>query len=173
MITLESLSPRLASVLKTVRLRALQDTPSAFARTYAEESRFSEIEWLKRATSWSSGTSICYVAMEDGVPCGIVAGYLDDHDPPRPNVASMWVAPTHRRTGLGTSLLNEIQRWAQNLGTSELRLMVTSNNTAAMRFYERCGFVLTEATEPYPPDPALIEYEMIKPLHTSRRPFGV
>jgi ribosomal protein S18 acetylase RimI-like enzyme len=43
--------------------------------------------------------------------------------------------------------------------------MVTSNNSAAMRFYERCGYAFTGTTGPYQNDPALYEYEMVNPLH--------
>lgn len=105
----------------------------------------------------------------DGItPCGIISGYLDDHDPPRPNVASMWVAPVHRRIGLGSRLMKEVvQRWAQTLGAGQLRLMVTNDNAPAMCFYERCGFVLTGKIEPYPNNPALFEYEMVKSLRIS------
>jgi ribosomal protein S18 acetylase RimI-like enzyme len=38
--------------------------------------------------------------------------------------------------------------------------MVTSNNHAAIEFYERMGFSMTGNTEPYPNDPLIIEYEM-------------
>jgi ribosomal protein S18 acetylase RimI-like enzyme len=168
MVTLELLSSRLVADLKTIRLRALQDTPLAFGSTYARESQLSEADWLKRVATWNSGgNSVCYLAMDEGAPCGIIAGYLDDSDPPTPNVASMWVAPSHRRSGLGSRLMGEVQRWAQNLGPRELRLMVTNCNTAAIGFYERCGFVFTGKTEPYPNDPALFEYEMVKSLRNS------
>ena len=43
-------------------------------------------------------------------------------------------------------------------------LMVTSNNEAALRFYEQLGFNRTGRTEPYPNDPALIEYEMSRQI---------
>ena len=165
MLTLEPLSPRLATHLKTVRLRALQDTPSAFSSTYAQESLLSEAEWLQRAAKWSNGSSsACFLAMDEGAPCGIIACYFDEHDPPRPNVVSMWVAPEHRRTGLGTRLMNEVQRWAQTRGAGELRLMVTNNNAKAISFYERCGFVFTGTNGPYANDPALLECEMVKLL---------
>jgi ribosomal protein S18 acetylase RimI-like enzyme len=42
--------------------------------------------------------------------------------------------------------------------------MVTCNNKAAIMFYQRLGFSLTGRTEPYPNDPALIEYEMSQPV---------
>ena len=165
MLTLESLSSRLVTDLKKVRLRALQDTPSAFQSTYAQESQLSEADWLKRAAKWSNGSSsACFLAMDQGAPCGIIACYFDEHDPPRPTVVSMWVAPEHRRTGLGSRLMNEVQRWAQSRGAGELRLMVTSNNAKAISFYETCGFVFTGTNGPYANDPALLECEMVKSL---------
>jgi len=167
--TIEPLSAHLVADLKTVRLRALQDTPTAFSGTYAEESQLSDADWLERVATWNSNSSsVCYLAMDAGLPCGIIAGYLDDHDPPRPTVASMWVASAHRRTGLGTRLLNEVQRWAEGLGAGQLRLMVTSGNERAMRFYERFGFAFTGTTGPYRNDPAFFEYEMIKTLPINR-----
>jgi hypothetical protein len=48
MPTIEPLSPRLVEEFKTVRLRALKDTPTAFGSTYAKESAFSDGDWLKR-----------------------------------------------------------------------------------------------------------------------------
>jgi ribosomal protein S18 acetylase RimI-like enzyme len=108
--------------------------------------------------------------MDGSLPCGIIGGFLDERflnerNPPRPTVGSMWVAPEHRSAGLGTRLINEVVRWArEELGAGELRLMVTSSNESAIRFYTRCGFVFTGATEPYKNDPALFQYEMVKVL---------
>ena len=42
--------------------------------------------------------------------------------------------------------------------------MVTSGNAAAIRFYQRYGFVLTGTIEPYPPNPTLHQCEMILSL---------
>jgi ribosomal protein S18 acetylase RimI-like enzyme len=42
--------------------------------------------------------------------------------------------------------------------------MVTSDNAPALAFYQRLGFTLTGHTEPYPNDPALIEYQMSRSI---------
>jgi ribosomal protein S18 acetylase RimI-like enzyme len=42
--------------------------------------------------------------------------------------------------------------------------MVTNNNEAAIRFYQRLGFNATGNTQPYPNDPALLENEMSRDL---------
>jgi ribosomal protein S18 acetylase RimI-like enzyme len=56
--------------------------------------------------------------------------------------------------------VNEIADWSRRRGVDVMRLMVTSSNEPAMLFYQRLGFSRTGRIEPYPNDPALIEYEM-------------
>jgi ribosomal protein S18 acetylase RimI-like enzyme len=102
--------------------------------------------------------------MENGAACAIIAGFLDKENPHRAHIASMWVAPTHRRTGLGATLMDAVQHWAESLAAHELRLGVTNNNAPAISFYERCGFTATGWTKPYPHDPTLLVCEMTKPL---------
>jgi ribosomal protein S18 acetylase RimI-like enzyme len=77
---------------------------------------------------------------------------------------STWVAPEQRRTGTGRLLVDAVGAWARRSRAHTLKLMVTSSNLAAISFYQRLGFTSTGRTEPYPNDPALIEYEMSKSL---------
>jgi ribosomal protein S18 acetylase RimI-like enzyme len=164
MVTIERLSRQFAIQLKQVRLTALRDTPSAFSSTWARESQRSNEDWLKLALAWTSGQSVFYVALDEGTPCGMIAGKSDEIAPGRAWVLSMWVAPALRRSGLGARLMNEVERWAQGLGIYELHLHVTSNNSTAQSFYEKCGFIRTGITQPYQNDPALFEYEMAKAI---------
>ena len=164
MVTIERLSRQFAMQLKQVRLTALQDTPSAFSSTWARESQRSNEDWLKLASAWTSGQSVFYIALDEGTPCGMIAGKADEIAPGRAWVLSMWVAPAQRRSGLGARLMNEVERWAQGLRICELHLHVTSNNSTAQSFYEKCGFSRTGITQPYQNDPALFEYEMAKRL---------
>jgi ribosomal protein S18 acetylase RimI-like enzyme len=164
MVTIEQLSPHRAMNLKRVRLTALKDTPSAFSSTYARESQRSNEDWVELALAWNSGQSVFYIAMDEGTPCGMIAGKFDENAPRRAWVLSMWVAPEHRRSGLGAKLMDEVERWAQGLGIRELHLHVTSNNSTAQNFYDKCGFTRTGITQPYQNDAALFEYEMAKAL---------
>jgi ribosomal protein S18 acetylase RimI-like enzyme len=166
MVTVEQLSPLFAMHLKRVRLAALNDTPSAFSSSYARESQRSNEDWMKLASAWTSGQSVFYIAMDEGVPCGMIAGKFDEIAPRRAWVLSMWVAPAHRRSGLGARLMEEVERWAQSLAICELYLHVTSNNSTAQIFYEKCGFTRTGITRPYENDPALFEYEMARALQS-------
>jgi ribosomal protein S18 acetylase RimI-like enzyme len=160
MPSLEQISTENVLAFKTVRLWALEDSPSAFGSTYARESAFPDSEWLTRAARMNGETRIGYLAMESGAAYGIAAGFLDEQDPTRAQLVSMWVAPGYRRTGIGNPLVTAIKDWARSRGERTLLLMVTSCNVEAIEFYERNGFSMTGRTEPYPNDPALTEYEM-------------
>jgi ribosomal protein S18 acetylase RimI-like enzyme len=82
-------------------------------------------------------------------------------------VQSMWVAPAQRRLGVGGELIEAVAEWALARGVRMLKLMVTSSNEGANRFYERLGFTRTGRVRPHPNDPALVEYEMGKELGTA------
>ena len=129
MITLEVVTSENAMVFKGVRLRALQDTPSAFSSTYADESQLTDTEWLNRVTQWSGKRSRTYLAMDTAGPCGIAGGFRGMENLLRHrNLVSMWVAPTHRQLGIGAQLVNAIVDWVRAEGARTLRLIVTSNN---------------------------------------------
>ncbi|HEY6306735.1 MAG TPA: GNAT family N-acetyltransferase [Candidatus Angelobacter sp.] len=160
MITLDPLTPQNALIFKAVRLRALQDTPSAFGSTYAKESQLTDADWIKRADKWNGERAILYLAMDEGAACGIAGTHLDPNDASRAHLISMWTAPTHRKRGVGRLLVNQILGWARLRNASTLLLMVTSNNEPAIVFYQRLGFTRTGRTEPYPNDPSLVEHEM-------------
>ena len=160
MITIRSITPQDAMLFKSVRLRALQDAPSAFGSTYTKESQLSDAEWLNRAISWNGESRIMLVAMDGKEACGIAGSYVDPNDATRAQLISMWTAPPHRQRGVGRLLIDQVLAWAQQRNVRALQLMVTSSNETAIRFYDRLGFARTGRTEPYPNDPALIEYEM-------------
>jgi ribosomal protein S18 acetylase RimI-like enzyme len=152
-------------MFKAIRLRALKDTPSAFGATYARESQLTDADWLERAAKWNGDRSVLFLARDGEIACGMAGSSLDPDDASRAHLISMWTAPTHRRHGVGRRLVNEVLAWARVRGATALILMVTSSNEGAIRFYEQLGFTRTGRTEPYPNDPALIEYEMSRPIN--------
>jgi ribosomal protein S18 acetylase RimI-like enzyme len=164
MIILHPLTPQNALIFKAARLRALQDTPSAFGSTYARESQFTDAEWVARAARWEGDRGMMYMAIEADAVLGIAGSYLDEDDPTRAHLISMWTSPTHRQQGIGRLLVNTLIDWARHYQARTLQLMVTSSNDPAISFYNRLGFAPTGKTEPYPNDPALIEYEMSQSL---------
>jgi ribosomal protein S18 acetylase RimI-like enzyme len=164
MIAIEPITPENVIAFKETRLRALQDTPSAFGSTYEKEIRLTDAEWNNRALRWRGEAGIGFLAFDNGAACGIAGSFLDQNDPSCAQLISMWTAPSHRGRGVGRMLVDEVAAWAHRRGATILQLLVTSNNDGAMRFYERLGFTPTGRTAPYPNDPKLVEYEMERRL---------
>ena len=104
------------------------------------------------------------IAMDANAACGIAGGYLEQSDRRRAHLVSMWVAPRHRRLGLGAKLVDAIIAWARGQNAQTLELIVTSNNDAAINFYMRLGFTFTGKPSPYRNDSALNDLEMIRSL---------
>jgi GNAT superfamily N-acetyltransferase len=147
-----------------VRLDALRESPSAFGSTYAREAAFTEAEWLVRLERWNGETGVGFLAMDSDAGCGIAGGLLDLQDDTCAQLVSMWTAPTHRRHGVGKLLVDAVVDWARSRKIKTLTLMVVSTNGPAIRFYEQLGFARTGRTDPYPNDPSIVEYEMLRTL---------
>ena len=159
-IVIKPVTPLNAFIFKAVRLRALQDAPHAFGSTYAKESQFADSEWLARVQRMNGESGAGFLAIDGETTCGIAGSFLDQNDPTRAHLISMWTAPAQRQQGIGRLLVKEVINWAHRRNARTLLLMVTSNNEPAIRFYERLGFSKTGRTEPYPNDQAVLEYEM-------------
>ena len=57
-------------------------------------------------------------------------------------VQGLYVAPAHRRRGVGRALLVHAEGMARAGGACRLQLGVDRDNVAARRFYERLGFAV-------------------------------
>jgi ribosomal protein S18 acetylase RimI-like enzyme len=87
---------------------------------------------------------IAFVATEDGHPVGFVL--LLDELPDEVTliaqgfIAYMAVDPDRRGAGIGRALLAAAESEARRLGLPYMALMVTEENAAARRLYERAGY---------------------------------
>lgn len=153
-----------ALVFKEVRLRALRESPTSFSSTYAREAEFPDEEWRKRAEHSSGDGFVGFLAYEKDRPCGMVFCFREDADERVGTILSMWVDPSARRAGVGRELIDSVVSWAEGCGMRLLKLMVTSVNLGAVEFYQRMGFAMSGKTGPYPNDPAITEFEMLRRL---------
>ena len=149
------------AALRGVRLRALQDVPSAFGSTYDQESRMTAEEWQAKTRQWTDPhCNATWMAWHDQQTVGLVAGVQDTEDATRAWLVSMWVDPAFRRRGIARDLIQEVLGWSAGRGRSAVHLHVTSNNPVARELYLRMGFVTTGDSIPHPRRPDLVEYEM-------------
>jgi len=153
-----------ASAFKAIRLHALQEAPYAFGSTYEKESQYPDSEWQTRVERMNGHRGVGFIAVDGEKACGLVGSFLDQDDSARAHLISMWTAPSHRQQGIGRMLVKAVLDWAGKRNVHTVVLMVTSNNEPAIHFYERLGFARTGRTEPYPNDPAVLEYEMSRAI---------
>jgi GNAT superfamily N-acetyltransferase len=127
---------------RDLRLRALQDSPSAFGSTYEREVGLDEASWRNRL---ADDDHVAVLAWADDVAVGMGGGFQDL--PGFLHVVAMWTDPAHRGRGIGAAVLAALETWA---GARALRLHLDVNtaNPGARTLYERCGYVATGETRP-------------------------
>lgn len=125
--------------LRELRLRALADSPEAFATTLAEASSRSDDDWAAAARSTAdSGDAVSWIAERDGVAVGQAHSRIRDDG--SLGIAAMWVAPEGRGLGVAASLLDAAETWGRSMGCPTASLFVAEGNAAAERLYYRSGY---------------------------------
>jgi len=152
---------------RDLRLRALNDSPDAFASTLARESTRTDEEWRGRLERGvNSRHDFPALAFVGDVPAGIAWARLDE----RPGIAHLfqvWVAPEHRAIGVGRRLVEAAIAWSRRSGARVLELAVTRNASAAMGLYRDLGFSEVGKPEPLRPGSELESQSMHLLLDTA------
>ena len=118
--------------------------PSIFAGAPDDPTR-DAAHW---ASSIAKPTATTFVAEQDGHIVGFVNVSIHDesHSLLRPlrvaRVGSVGVSTAHRGQGIGKSLMQHAEAWAQGQGAAELRLNVWAFNSVAMQLYRELGYDL-------------------------------
>lgn len=129
-----------------LRLRALKDHPEAFGQPYDEAAAQTKAEIKQTFESfWDYQDNKVFVAVTAG---GTVVGMTGVASRDRPkthhrmDIWGVYVAPEFRGHGIASRLLDACIDHARGLeGVLQLHLQVVSSNLAAIRSYERAGFV--------------------------------
>lgn len=164
MLTVVRLGPADVPRLRTIRLRALRESPAAFSSRLRDIERWPTARWSRLLRE-----SQAFVAVRDGADVGMARGSMDAEEHRVSWLESMWVAPEARRTGVGQLLVGAVVDWARAAGATTLRLDVADANVPAVRFYERLGFEPTGVTGSLPPPRDSIR-EHQRELHLSGSP---
>ena len=118
---------------REVRLAALSDAPGAFGSRHADWVNASEHRWRARLTD----VPFTVVARGEDGPVGVASGVESGQVV---ELISMWVAPSHRGTGLAGRLIDAVVTWATAHG-QQTCLLVRDDNIGAIRAYARAGFI--------------------------------
>jgi ribosomal protein S18 acetylase RimI-like enzyme len=155
-VRIRQLEPHEWALIRELRLRALADSPDAFARTLAEALGENDAYWVSLAASVTKPNGqVMFVAELDGRPVGLAFGLFDKERATTGHVAGMWVDPEARGRGAGRALLESVIAWARSRVLDRLELWVTKGNGAAARLYERAGFSDTGRRDALASNPTL------------------
>lgn len=153
--------------LRSHRLRALGEAPTAFGSTLAQEQAFPDDVWRERALGASFGCDrATFVAEINGTWIGAVTGLANQFTTANgvPLLAAMFVVASWRRRGVGVRLVDTVACWAQECGASQIALWVTSNNASAVALYKQCDFSFSGAAKSHSHATGLVETEMARQL---------
>lgn len=139
---IRQLSPRDASLLRSLRLRALSDAPFAFRGTLADESQLSLLSWHDFL---SDGKTRFFIVETTDDACGIAGVFAPDDDL-RAQLWFLWVPSTHRGRGVSDELVEYVVEWARESRATRLSLHVSEGNVHAENLYLRHGFCRTGVT---------------------------
>ncbi|HEY3833867.1 MAG TPA: GNAT family N-acetyltransferase [Acidimicrobiia bacterium] len=152
-------------LLRTQRLAALLDAPSAFGSTYEAEVGRSLDDWNERARFSADGCDrVTYFAVLDREVVGLVGGFKSQPDGLVVDLVSMWAAPSVRREGVGRALVDAVIEWSRKSGATSVELWVARGNEPAQRLYESCGFAETNVVAPLASDPCRDQLRMRREL---------
>ncbi len=57
-----------------------------------------------------------------------------------PHIFLLYVSPEHRRQGIGSALMQQVENWAKERGDRQIGLQVFHHNQPARRLYEKLGY---------------------------------
>ena len=153
-IELALITPDDWAEFRDARLAALEDAPHAFGGVLADEVLMGEAAWRKRLAGRTQ-----FVARDGRATVG-TAGVFREGKNEACELVSMWIAPSHRKRGVGRAIVERVIAHARQLGCDEMRLLVAEDNPEAERLYARCGFVRTGIAGPIRPGEARMRVEL-------------
>ena len=141
MVILRALAPEDADAYRPLRLSALQDTPSAFASSFEEESARDPAATRERLRAGPDGAT--FGAFRDGhlVGTSTLVRLPRRKERHKAYLVGMYVAPAARRSGIGRALVAAVVERARAMpDLRQVLLGVEAGNVAARALYEAFGF---------------------------------
>ena len=143
--------------LRSIRLRALLDSPDAFGTTANEATALPPESWVEQLAILPT-----FIAVIDEEDVGVVRFCPDAKRPESGWLISMWVAPGARRKGVGSRLIDTLTKFAFSAGFTQIELDVGDSNISAIALYASKGFEATGETSAFdPPRDHILEHRRV------------
>ena len=122
MITVKQVGPSDVDLYRAIRLQAMEEDPEWFEVGSECEAQLSDEEWADRVSQLESDRTAVFLALAEGVPCGLAEVFVSDDDPHRPRLAPLWVASGHGRRAINEALTGAAFAWANMRGDRVVRV---------------------------------------------------
>jgi GNAT superfamily N-acetyltransferase len=109
--------------------------------------RYPEIQHLYKEHARIDFVETVVIAYFNEQP--VACGCFLTHDKEQVEVKRMFVHPEHRGKGFATTVLNELEQWARELGYTKSILETGHKQPEAINLYTRSGYQLTKKFGPY------------------------
>lgn len=136
-ILIRRIFPDEFEIFRRIRLEALRSEPASFASRFEDWVALSHEEWRQRLHD------PVFVVFNADEPVGIM-GLVRQRPAKmahRATLVMVYVRASFRGTDLAVSLLDVVIDFAKGEGICQLELAVSAENSAALRFYNRYGFI--------------------------------
>jgi RimJ/RimL family protein N-acetyltransferase len=144
-VTIRIATPDDATALFELRLEALSAHPEAFAADVEMTRRRGAQSWADSiANDTRDESGVIFIACEGEKLVGM-SGIGRGHWPKTRHSATVWgvyVKPAWRGMRIADAIISECISWAARHGIVVLKLGVITTNQAAIRCYERAGFIV-------------------------------
>lgn len=148
------------AIWRDLRLRALAESPEAFAHSLDEERAHPDQWWIDIVgpTVHHPRGGLWFGEL-DSEPVGMVFARIDE-SLTTVEMGAMWVDPVARGLGLGKALLDQAITWGRGLGATQARLWVATANPEAAGLYRSRGFVASGQRKPLRADSSVLAVEL-------------
>lgn len=135
-----------AVALRELRLEALWMHPESFSSDHASSAARPAAHWIERARLGSGETNqiTCVAQALEGGELVAMCGLHREEGAKLHHSANLWgvyVRPAWRGFRIANALIDACEQWARERGIRIIRLAVVVSNHAAIRCYQRRGFV--------------------------------
>ncbi len=163
MLTIRRIRKDESELFKSLRLRGLKESPTAFGSTYESAINRSPESWIEQAGGSSQGSGrATFLAFKDDLAVGLAAIYRLAFPIDVGELVQFWVAPETRRQGVAVALLDSVLEWASANDFRAVSAGIMAGNAKAMKFYTKYGFIPEAGIVLNCPDDAAVLIKEVK-----------
>jgi ribosomal protein S18 acetylase RimI-like enzyme len=141
-------SPEQWERYRDIRLEALREEPQAFGSTYTDMEQKPPEYWQGRLAEAALGEESWLLFAQEGERLIGMIGAFYDETQETARIIAVYVSKAKRKMGVGKALMEGILfKIGKKTGIRKIALGVNQEQSAAVRLYQRFGFIIIDEKE--------------------------